>query len=80
MARTSAISRRERCFGASARLPSASYAYLSRNPDSSRAEMREAMPRVQDRIFNHAIDEMHRLRVICQGSWLEDERYRVTYE
>lgn len=55
------------------------YTYLSRNPDSSRAEMREAMPRVQDRIFNHAIDEMHRLGLIYRLS-LEEERYRVTYE
>ena len=55
------------------------YAYLSRNPDSSRAEMREAMPRVQDRIFNHAIDEMHRLGLIYRLS-IEEERYRVTFE
>ena len=53
------------------------YAYLSRNPGSSRAEMREAMPRVQDRIFNHPIDEMHRLGLIYRLS-LEEDRYRVT--
>ncbi len=55
------------------------YAYLRRNPDSSRAEIREAMPRVQDRIFNRAIDEMHRLGLIYRLS-LEEERYRVTYD
>ena len=55
------------------------YAYIGRHPDSSRAEIREAMPKVQDRIFNHAIDEMHRLGLIYQLS-LEEERYRVTYE
>ena len=55
------------------------YAYISRHPDSSRAEIREAMPKVQDRIFNHAIDEMHRLGLIYRPSF-EEERYRVTYE
>ena len=55
------------------------YAYIGRHPDSSRAEIREAMPKVQDRIFNHAIDEMHRLGLIYRPS-PEEERYRVTYE
>ena len=55
------------------------HTYLVRNPDSSRAEMREAMPRVQDRIFNHAIDEMLRFGLIYRSS-LEEERYRVTYD
>ncbi|MGP8125138.1 MAG: hypothetical protein ACLQEQ_04615 [Nitrososphaerales archaeon] len=55
------------------------YVYLSRNPNSSRSEMREAMSRVQDRIFSHSIEEMLRQGLIYRSS-LEEERFSVVYE
>jgi len=55
------------------------YTYLSRNPNSSRSEVREAVPRVQDRIFNHALEEMRRQELIYRSS-TEEERFSVVYE
>jgi hypothetical protein len=55
------------------------YAYLSRNPNSPRSEVREAVPKVQDRIFNHAIEEMRRQGLIYRSS-TEEERFSVVYE
>ena len=55
------------------------YAYLTTHPNSSRAELREAVPRVQDRIFNNAIDQMLTQSLIYH-SMPEDERFSVVYE
>lgn len=55
------------------------YAFLTRNPGASRAEIREAMPKVQDRIFNRAVDDLRKYGMTYQTSQ-EEERYRVTYE
>jgi hypothetical protein len=53
--------------------------YLVKNPNSSRSEVREAVSRVQDRIFDHAIEEMLRLGLIYRSS-PEEERFSVVYE
>jgi DNA replicative helicase MCM subunit Mcm2 (Cdc46/Mcm family) len=52
------------------------YRYLVEEPNSLRTELREALPRVQDRIFDNAVEEMIRLGVIYMSSNTE-ERYSV---
>ncbi len=48
------------------------YRYLSNHPDSSKAELREALPRVQDRIFEKTLEEMIRMGVIYRTSTIEE--------
>jgi hypothetical protein len=54
------------------------HAYLVAHPNSSRAELREAVPRVQDRIFNNAIEQMLSQSLIYHSAQ-EDERFSVVY-
>ena len=50
------------------------YRYLVENPNSLKAEIREALPRVQERVFDNALEEMVRVGVIYRSGNLE-ERY-----
>ena len=46
--------------------------YLVDHPKSSRAEIREAFPRIQDTVFNRSMDEMMRSNLIYRTSSTDD--------
>ncbi|MGA2877226.1 MAG: hypothetical protein ABSE82_17045, partial [Nitrososphaerales archaeon] len=52
------------------------YAFVRENPNSTRAEIRERMSRVQESIFTKAFDEMARQGILYPTSSIDD-RYSV---
>ena len=52
------------------------YAFVRENPNSTRTEIRENLPRVQESIFANEFDDMVRERILYQTSDIDD-RYSV---